>query len=237
MGAGRRMGLTAVAVIALTLAGCTGGGDDVGAFCELLDEDLWARQNDGEPFDAIAFVDPEASADEVADLRDALDDDDEVVAATFSDQDATYEDFVELFADTPEMVEAVSPETLPARLFVELTDGDDASMKAFEGRYQGAPGVLRIVVPRDAVPGHTVLGAVFEPIAEPVGGVAVIGTAEPALWDDLIDAAPDEIRPDIETVHAAIEASPGASTLEVDPATAEAAAAVVEFHDANCVDD
>lgn len=235
MGAGRRV-LTIVAVLALACAGCTGGGDDAAAFCELLDEDLWARQNDGEPVDAIVFIEPEASDDEVADLRDAIGDDDEVVASTFSDQDAAYEEFVELFADTPELVEAVSPETIGASLRVELADGDDASME-FVRRFEGAPGVSRVVLQRDTALRRGVLGAVFGPIAEPVEGVAVIGAIGPAHWDELIDTSPDEIRTDLESVHAAIQESPAASFLEVDAATAEAAAAIVDFHDANCADD
>ncbi len=64
-----------------------------------------------------------ATEEQIRQLRSALVLDEAVAEVRFETQQQAYERFSELFADQPELVEAVTPDTLPASLRITLVDG------------------------------------------------------------------------------------------------------------------
>lgn len=67
--------------------------------------------------------DAPATDAEISQLRSALALDESVAEVRLETQQQAYERFEELFADQPELVESVTPDTLPASLRIGLVDG------------------------------------------------------------------------------------------------------------------
>src|SRR5690606_37679755 len=67
----------------------------------------------------IVFLNPNASQDQIDAVRSDLEGDTEVESIHFVDKEAAYAEFKELFRDSPEMIESVTPEVLPASFRVE----------------------------------------------------------------------------------------------------------------------
>ena len=127
-----------------TLAGCTGGSASDEAFCRRL-ADL-PPDSRWEDSDLIVFVDPDASHEEVDAIRRGLDTTVEIDGYTWVDRQESYDEFVELFADSPEMVAAVGPEILPESARVRVRGSDPAAIRAVAGRLESRPGVYRVVL-------------------------------------------------------------------------------------------
>lgn len=91
----------------------------------------------------IAFYNPEAAADVAEHWRTILTMEG-VLAAELITQQQAYEEFVELFADTAEMVDAVSPAVMPpsVRIVVDADLADDLI-----ARLKRSPGMYRVVEP------------------------------------------------------------------------------------------
>jgi cell division transport system permease protein len=93
----------------------------------------------------IVFLNPNASEDQVAAVRADLDADTEVESIDFVDKPAAYAEFKELFRDSPEMIESVTPEVLPASFRVEPVAKDSDTVTALSDKYQTKPGVSEVV--------------------------------------------------------------------------------------------
>jgi len=74
--------------------------------------------------------DAPATEEQLSQLRSALALDEAVVEVRLATQQQAYERFSELFADQPEVVESVTPDTLPASLWITLADGAEAVIAA-----------------------------------------------------------------------------------------------------------
>lgn len=145
----RRRSTVLVGVVvasAAALTSCRDGGGPPAAVCDPLDEEVPTELGLGEEptlgeavihgdriargarVQLIVYLDPDAP-DQLPDLADAaramVADDDRDLEVY--DQEATYDDYVRLFAeDSPELVGTVTPENLPTSVMVETDDGDAA---------------------------------------------------------------------------------------------------------------
>lgn len=108
----------------------------VAGWVEVLD----ARRASG--VDAIVFMKPDVTAEQQARVEQAvgalsLD----VSGFTYVDKDAAFAEFQELFADSRELVESVTPDVLPPSLRIDFGDAAVPDLAAI----RELPGVLRVV--------------------------------------------------------------------------------------------
>lgn len=99
----------------------------------------------------IVFLQPEASPEQIDAVGANLEDSPEVSDATFVDKDAAYAEFEDIFADTPELVESVTPDDLPTSYQVEPVNKDAAAVEDLSLQFEGQPGVMRVVRESEAI--------------------------------------------------------------------------------------
>jgi len=92
----------------------------------------------------VVWMDAEASADQDANIRESLDNP-QVASFTYIDQEATYQEFLELFADVPEMREVVTADKLPPSYRVVPQDPDADVVQELVRQFEGRPGVRSVV--------------------------------------------------------------------------------------------
>ncbi|MEJ7585685.1 MAG: permease-like cell division protein FtsX [Acidimicrobiales bacterium] len=153
--------LAAAAIVAVLAVGAgiaivRQGDDEVPAarsaaedgFCALLaDQPGLQLQRPRARGDLILFVEHRAGATEIAALRQRLADDPRVAGFDYTDQQAAYEEFLDLFRDKPKMVDSVSPEILPSSF--ELRLEDPATVDRVLSDYEGLPDVKEAVTFND----------------------------------------------------------------------------------------
>lgn len=93
----------------------------------------------------IVFLNPGASQDQVDALRDDLTKNPSIDTVSFVDKNQAYAEFKELFRDSPEMIQSVTPDILPASYRVEPKDKTADTVKALSAQYKAKPGVKEIV--------------------------------------------------------------------------------------------
>jgi len=92
----------------------------------------------------VVWMDPEASPEQDSNIRDSLDNPG-VASFTYIDQEATYEEFRELFADVPEMLEVVTADKLPPSYRVVPENPDADVVQELVRQFEGRPGVRDVV--------------------------------------------------------------------------------------------
>jgi cell division protein FtsX len=100
---------------------------------------------DGLAVDVEIFLDLEATDDEARAVESALAKDAAVASVDEVTKPEAFEEFREVFAGQPSLVENVDPDGFPASFRVTLVDSADAA--AFEARYRQLPGVDEVVSP------------------------------------------------------------------------------------------
>ena len=99
----------------------------------------------------VVWMNPEASAEQNANILDAINTSPEIRDFTFVDQAAAYEEFKEIFADTPELVEVVTPEVMPPSYRVVPVDPDADVVEELANQFNGRPGVKTVVSANDTI--------------------------------------------------------------------------------------
>ena len=99
----------------------------------------------------IVFMQPAASEDQISAVQEALDESPQVDSVDFIDQQEAYEEFTDLFADSPEMIQSVTPEILPPSFRVEPTDKDVDVIRALGSEFESKPGVKQVVFAAEAI--------------------------------------------------------------------------------------
>ncbi len=99
----------------------------------------------------IIFLDPDSTADQEETVRAALDESPLVESAVFFDRDQAFEEFKELFADSPDLVASVTPDILPPSFRVKPAELDTAAIREIGEAYELLPGVLRVSFADEAV--------------------------------------------------------------------------------------
>lgn len=93
----------------------------------------------------IVFLNPGASQEQIDALETDLRGNPQIENISFVDKDMAYAEFKELFRDSPEMIESVTPEILPASFRVEPVDKSSEIVSALSEQYQTKPGVSEVV--------------------------------------------------------------------------------------------
>lgn len=93
----------------------------------------------------IVFLNPEATPEQVKALDEDLHQNPQIGTVQFIDKQAAYTEFKELFRDSPEMIESVTPEILPASFRVEPKDKTADVITALSDQYKTKPGVKQVV--------------------------------------------------------------------------------------------
>ena len=93
----------------------------------------------------IVFLNPGASQDQVTALGDDLHKDPQIDSVRFVDKNEAYTEFKELFRDSPEMIQSVTPDILPASYRVEPKDKTADAVRTLSTQYKTKPGVKEIV--------------------------------------------------------------------------------------------
>lgn len=148
--------------LAVVVSSCGGsGGDDS---LDELENDLELPGSTAPPTTAVCipgtevlvFVNPAVTGDRITEIRDALVGVPGVVGITYVDQQQAYEEFEELFADSPEMLASVDPANLPSSFRVTIDDPARAdAVRAAAATLDGVGEVTEgTVVPGSTVPSN-----------------------------------------------------------------------------------
>lgn len=92
----------------------------------------------------IIFMNPSATAAQIDAVRAELDDNPQIREADFCDQQCAYEEFQELFADDPQLLENVEPEILPPSFRVKPVDAETDAVEALGSVFEQQPGVREV---------------------------------------------------------------------------------------------
>jgi cell division transport system permease protein len=93
----------------------------------------------------IVYLQPEITQDQKDSIQKDLDSNPDVDHANFVNQDQTYEEFKRLFANSPQLVETVTPDILPPSFRVAPRIQDPEVVKALGDQFQSKPGVYEVV--------------------------------------------------------------------------------------------
>lgn len=102
--------------------------------------------------ETIVFMDPNASIPAIEAVEAALYGNPDVGRVTIVDKQAAHDEFADMFANTPDLVETVSPEALPVSLRVTPADGvPQERIDAIGEAAADMSGVWQVVYAKDAV--------------------------------------------------------------------------------------
>ena len=110
---------------------------------------------------------------------------DEVDTATYFDKSKAFQEFKEIFADEPALIEEVDPSVLPASIRLELTDIE--LYQAVQFRLVGEPAVRKITAQADAIERLLAVTRVLSSIG--IGLVILLGAAAVVLIANTIRMA------------------------------------------------
>jgi cell division transport system permease protein len=99
----------------------------------------------------IVFLNPTATPEQVESVNDDLKKNPGIDKITFVDKNQAYAEFKELFRDSPEMIEAVTPDILPASYRVEPKDKTAETITQLSDEYKVKPGVKQVVSATDTI--------------------------------------------------------------------------------------
>jgi len=99
----------------------------------------------------IIFMQPQANSDQINAMQTSLDESPAIASVEFIDQQAAYDEFAELFADSPEMVDSVTPENLPPSFRVEPTDKNVDVIRSLGSTFETMAGVKTVVFAAEAI--------------------------------------------------------------------------------------
>jgi cell division transport system permease protein len=99
----------------------------------------------------IVFMRPEATPEQNDAVRNAIEASEAVQSFKYLDQQAAYEEFKELFADKPELVESVTPDVLPPSYRVVPVDANPDEVATLGKQFEDAPGVREVTYATEAL--------------------------------------------------------------------------------------
>jgi len=99
----------------------------------------------------VVWMDPEASPEQDGAILEAISTSPDIRDHTYVDQNEAYEEFKEIFADTPELVEVVSPDVMPPSYRIVPVDPDADVVEELASQFEGRPGVKTVVSANDTI--------------------------------------------------------------------------------------
>ncbi len=122
----------------------------------------------------IVFIQPEAAEDQTSAVERALADSPQVEDYTFVNQDETFEEFKDLFADSPQIIDTVSPDILPPSFRVVPADKQPETIEGLRTVFEAQPGVREVVAATDTIRTIQNLSRLFQRIAFGVAAALVV---------------------------------------------------------------
>jgi cell division transport system permease protein len=108
-----------------------------------------ARWQDGVEF--IVWMNTDAGTDEDSSVRNQLDESPGVDRWEYVDRQQSYEEFMEFFEDTPEVLEIFTAEGVPPYYRVVPTDPDPDVVEELGSQFKGKPGVRTVTFAGDVI--------------------------------------------------------------------------------------
>mgnify|MGYP001823843843 FL=1 len=101
----------------------------------------------------VVWMNPDATAEQDAVIQQTLEESEGTTIRewTYVDQQATFEEFQEIFAGEPELLDAVTAEDLPPSYRVAPIDPDAAVIDELSAQFAERPGVRKVVSASDTV--------------------------------------------------------------------------------------
>ncbi len=99
----------------------------------------------------VIWVNPGASTEQQNAISDAVSTSPQIRDFTYVDQQEAYEEFKELFAETPELIEVVTLDVIPPSYRVVPADPDADVVEELASQFRGRPGVRRVVSANDTI--------------------------------------------------------------------------------------
>ncbi len=138
---GRNISITLASVLTVAVSLALVGGS---LMLRTGIENATARWQGGIEF--VVYLRTDATTEQIDSVGQALDESPEVANVKFFDQQASYEEFKRLFADSPEMVDSVRPEDLPPSYRVEPVNKDADSVESLANSFRDAAGVKNVIL-------------------------------------------------------------------------------------------
>ena len=108
-----------------------------------------ARWEDGVEF--IVWMNADATEDQDASVRNQLQESPGVLNWNYVDQQQAYEEFKEIFEDTPELLDVVTADGVPPYYRVAPTDPDPNVVEELGSQFRGRPGVRTVTFAGDVI--------------------------------------------------------------------------------------
>lgn len=99
----------------------------------------------------VVWMNPEATQEQNDVILDAINSSPEIRDFQFVDQEAAFEEFKDIFADTPELIEVVTPEVMPPSYRIVPVDPDADVVQELANQFIGRPGVKTVVSANDTI--------------------------------------------------------------------------------------
>ncbi|MCP3912238.1 MAG: ABC transporter permease [Actinomycetia bacterium] len=99
----------------------------------------------------IVFMNAESTSDQVQAIQATLHSSPAIASSEFVDQNQAYEEFKDIFANQPELVDSVTPEILPPSFRVVPTDPETEVIRALGLQFADQPGVREVVYAADTI--------------------------------------------------------------------------------------
>ena len=101
-----------------------------------------AQFKDGVEF--IVYMNADAAPEQHAAIESLIDSSPDISSSEFVDQQASYQEFTELFADEPELLAAVTPEDMPPSFRVVPANSEAVAVEDLASQFEGRPGVRKV---------------------------------------------------------------------------------------------
>lgn len=135
----------------------------------------------------VIWVQPDASEEQDAAIRDAVTSNPQIRSHVYVNREEAYEEFKELFAETPELIDVVDPEVMPPSYRVVPVDPDADVVEELVSQFRDRPGVRRVVSANDTIRAIQEqadrIGFVFF-----VGSIVLLGAATLLILTNIVSA-------------------------------------------------
>jgi cell division transport system permease protein len=138
---GRNISITLASVLTVAVSLALVGGS---LMLRTGIQNATARWQGGIEF--VVYLNTTASQDQIDALGRDREESPEVASVKYFDQQASYDEFKRLFADSPEMVDSVRPEDLPPSYRVEPVNKDAASVESLANTFRDRAGVKNVIL-------------------------------------------------------------------------------------------
>ena len=99
----------------------------------------------------IVFMNADAAEDQDLAIRDVLDNSPVIASYTYIGQEDAYEEFRNLFADKPDLVNSVSPAVMPPSYRIVPSDPSAANVSELADQFASQPGVKEVATATEAI--------------------------------------------------------------------------------------